>query len=784
MIDEKADPDISSLQDQIKELKVLLATATNENTALANMNKQLIKILEKIPQPSQSLDSKGKILRVNEKWCEELGYKKEEILGRQFKDFLTSQTEQTYFKQFPNLKENGYVSGVEFDMLHKNGNKITVSLDGVIINDDNGQMLYTSCVFTNITEQKKILSNLHDSEEKFRSLYDNSPDMYISVSPEDSIILFCNETLLKNTGFTTDEIIGKSVFNLYSEESLNDAHKAFENFIKTGSVQDMALILKKKDGGKINVDLNVNAVRDSNGKILYSISSFRDMTELKVAQEEIKLLNERMEKALTGNNDAIWDVNMIDRSVYISPKGKEIIGYEEHELSNSYETWENKIHRDDVINVINAIRDHIYAKTEYFEAIYRLRHKNSSWIWIQGRGKVSYDENRNPIRITGTYRDITETKHLEQKLEKSHEKLQKLTENVPGAIYQYRLYPSGNSKFTYVSKSMKEVYGVFPEDALKDSSAILHYTHQDDKEMFNSSVLKSIQTMEEWNLEYRVNLPKKGLRWIHGKSTPEKLPDGSILWSGILHDITEEKKKDQLIFEQSKLAAMGEMIGNIAHQWRQPLSVISTGATGMQLQKKYGLLSDELLDKTCTDINNNAQYLSKTIEDFKNFIRNDRTKITYNLSEDINSFLELVKGTIKNNDINLVLDLKDGIIIDGYPNELIQCLINIFNNAKDALSEKEIKDKFIFISTSIKDNEVCIKIKDNAGGIVEKALPRIFEPYFTTKNKSKGTGLGLSMTYNLIVDGMNGSIKANNVRYLYHNKEYLGAEIFVKLPIS
>lgn len=167
------------------------------------------------------------------------------------------------------------------------------------------------------------------------------------------------------------------------------------------------------------------------------------------------------------------------------------------------------------------------------------------------------------------------------------------------------------------------------------------------------------------------------------------------------------------------------------------------------ITKKHGLLTDELFDKTCIEINNNAQYLSKTIEDFKNFIRNDRTKVTFNLSEDINSFLELVRGSIKNHDINLILDLKDDIIIDGYPNELIQCLINIFNNSKDALIERIIKD--------------------NAGGISKKAFPRIFEPYFTTKYKPIGTGIGLSMIYNLIVEGMNGSIKDDNVSFIYHN---------------
>ncbi len=784
MMDEKTNIDIGSLQDQIKELKIQLISATNKNTALINKNKQLVNILDKIPQPSQSLNSQGKILSVNEKWCEELGYKRDEVIGRHFIDFLTSQTKQTYFNQFPNLKKYGQVSDIEFDMLHKSGNKITVSLDGTIINDDNGQMLYTSCIFTNITEKKKILNTLHNSEEKFRSLYQNSPDMYISVSPKDSKVLLCNETLLRKTGFTKDEIIGKSVFNLYDDVCLNNAQKTFENFLKTGSVQDVALVLKKKDGGKINVDLNASAVWDSNGKILYSISSFRDMSELVIAREEIKHLNERMERALLGNNDGVWELNMLDNSVYFSPKWKIMIGYEDYELPNVYEAWENKVHPNDITNVKECMQNHIDNKTEYFEVIYRLKHKNNSWVWIQSRGKATYNQDGSPIRMTGTHHDITKQKTLELEIKKSHEKLHKLTENLPGALYQYRLYPSGNSEFIYVSKGIENVYGVSTENVLKDSNTILNYTYPDDKDMFETSVLKSIETMEEWNLEYRVNLPKKGLRWIHGKSTPEKLPDGSILWSGILHDITELKNKDKLIYEQSKLASMGEMIGNIAHQWRQPLSIISMGATGIQLQKKHGVLTDELFDMTCTEINNNAQYLSKTIEDFKNFIRDDRTKVTFNLSEDINSFLELIKGTIKNHDINLVLDLKDDIIIDGYPNELIQCLINIFNNAKDALNEREIKDKFIFISTSIKDNEVFIKIKDNAGGISEKSFPRIFEPYFTTKNKSIGTGIGLSMTYNLIVEGMRGSVKANNVSFIYHKKEYLGAELSIKLPIS
>ena len=249
----------------------------------------------------------------------------------------------------------------------------------------------------------------------------------------------------------------------------------------------------------------------------------------------------------------------------------------------------------------------------------------------------------------------------------------------------------------------------------------------------------------------------------------------------IKDEVAKNQEKDRLVFQQSKMVSMGEMIGNIAHQWRQPLSVISTAATGIQMQKNYGLLTDELLDESCTAINNNAQYLSKTIDDFRNFIKGDRKKTMFNLKDEIKSFLLLIEGSIKSHNIDIVLDLQDDIQIDGYKNELIQCLINIFNNAKDVLIEGEQKNRFIFISILMEDTDTIIKVKDSGGGIPKEILSKIFDPYFTTKNQSQGTGLGLHMTYNLIVDGMGGTIEAHNTEYKYKDKSYIGAEFKIIL---
>jgi len=268
----------------------------------------------------------------------------------------------------------------------------------------------------------------------------------------------------------------------------------------------------------------------------------------------------------------------------------------------------------------------------------------------------------------------------------------------------------------------------------------------------------------------------------------EKTQDLQKLNDNLELRIKKEVEKNfhiqEKLFKSEKLASMGEMIGNIAHQWRQPLSVISTGATGMRVHKELGVLKDDEFYKICDAVNDNAQYLSKTIDDFTNFIKGDRVKMVFSLERSIHSFLSLVNGFVVSSNIPVVLDLDKSIKLFGYENELIQCLINIFNNSQDALLENNKKEKLIFISTKQNDEKILIKIKDNAGGIQEDVISRIFEPYFTTKHKSQGTGLGLHMAYNLIVDGMNGTIEAKNVNYKYNEKRYLGAEFIITLPIN
>ncbi len=393
------------------------------------------------------------------------------------------------------------------------------------------------------------------------------------------------------------------------------------------------------------------------------------------------------------------------------------------------------------------------------------------------------------------FTDLTEIRNVQSELAKEKNELKKLSLAVEQSHSMIMIIDT-NDTVEYINHSFLnffDEYNSIGDIQKKDLKISSKFEEYDNKSYVTSANINGIQWLDyiksHPNEVFKVAIKKEDNlhHFIIRAAQTSSDMDSNIVIE--LSDITEDvlsreklKEKEKILFEQSKMASMGEMIGNIAHQWRQPLSVISTGATGMQLQKEYGHLTDAIFVDTCNLINKNAQYLSRTIDDFKNFIKGDRLEKQFNLTKNIHSFLHLVEGSIKNHDIHIVLDLEKNVEIMGYENELTQCLINIFNNAKDILDESNLKTKIFYISTKLSKGHVEIILQDNAGGILENILPKIFEPYFTTKHSSQGTGLGLSMVYNIIVDGMNGIIKASNEEFTIEEKKYSGATFRITLP--
>jgi len=227
-------------------------------------------------------------------------------------------------------------------------------------------------------------------------------------------------------------------------------------------------------------------------------------------------------------------------------------------------------------------------------------------------------------------------------------------------------------------------------------------------------------------------------------------------------DIKLQEKNDKLLIHQNKLASMGEMIGNIAHQWRQPLTQLSSILINIELHfDKDKLTKDKLVDKI-DEANGQISFMSNTIDDFRNFFSSGKSKKEYPIKEVIELSTHLLSASLNKNKIKLIINIEDDFILDGYPNEVTQALVNIINNAKDIFIQRDIKYPIINITTFTKNNKNNITIQDNAGGINITPLDKIFEPYFSTKHASVGTGIGLYMCKMIIEKNNNGKIDVKN----------------------
>ena len=246
------------------------------------------------------------------------------------------------------------------------------------------------------------------------------------------------------------------------------------------------------------------------------------------------------------------------------------------------------------------------------------------------------------------------------------------------------------------------------------------------------------------------------------------------LESKINEEILKRTEQEKLLIQQSKLASMGEMIGNIAHQWRQPLGEMSAVLMNIQVRYEFGDFDGAFLVESIQQCNKINAYMSGTISDFQNFFKPSKEKEVFEISEACQRSITILQASLKYHGIEFSFDISEKMEVYGYPNEFAQALLNILSNAKDVLSEREISNPFIRLYLKKGYKYILIVIEDNGGGISNEHMDRIFEPYFTTKYAKQGTGIGLYMTKMIIENNMGGIINVKNTNS--------GALFTIKLP--
>jgi len=360
----------------------------------------------------------------------------------------------------------------------------------------------------------------------------------------------------------------------------------------------------------------------------------------------------------------------------------------------------------------------------------------------------------------------------QKRLETSLESFEKLLDSVNEGVFVF----DESGKCLQSNKIAVELFGFENKDQLigldiKDLVSAKSY----------DLVLENIKNDQEE--AYEIVAQKRNAQEFHVlvKGKDAILDSKKVRISSVL-DLSELKQKDKLLSQQSKMAAMGEMIENIAHQWRQPLSLVSSISTGIIVKKELGVSEIDDEKKDLEKINDTAQHLSQTIEDFRNFFKSDKEKKEFSILKSIEKNLMLIEGILKSNNIQIILGQKDDCKIKSYENEFTQALLNIFYNARDVLIEKSLEEKLIFINVKSEKENIIVSVLDNGGGIENSIIEKIFDPYFTTKHQAQGTGIGLYMTHQIIEKHMGGKIIVVNENFEYNNIKYKGAKFSIYLP--
>lgn len=331
------------------------------------------------------------------------------------------------------------------------------------------------------------------------------------------------------------------------------------------------------------------------------------------------------------------------------------------------------------------------------------------------------------------------------------------------------------------NKALSNILGYTNKEL--QSLSFTKFTHPEDSEIDIAQYRKLMnREIKLYSMEKRY-IRKDG-RTIWGTLTVSAMfdKDGSVKYGiGMVDDITEHKKtqeelrkKDELMLFQSRQAAMGEMISMIAHQWRQPLGVIGMASNNLKLSLELGSLKPEAIKERLLQIDSQVEYLSQTIDDFRNFFRPEKEQESFDIVELLKSSINMIKDSFTSHNISLNFQsTKAQALQVGYPRELMQVVTILLNNAKDELLDQKEPSPYVSILLEQSDKSYKITITDNGKGIPDSIKERIYEPYFSTKN-TQGTGLGLYMAKTIVEKHMEGTLS--------HRAEDRGASFIITLP--
>lgn len=457
-----------------------------------------------------------------------------------------------------------------------------------------------------------------------------------------------------------------------------------------------------------------------------------------------------------------WRIDNRTFEISFSKNMLEMMGFDNEQKIDLKTVLDKAVYKDDKFKVLRSFKQSLQTMND-IQIEFRIVHQDNK----EKRNvnchisHIKDCENNNVIVSIGTVQDITRFISLRDKLF--------ILEEAVNQAPIFIVITDEHANIEYVNPNFTKVTGYTLLEVLGKNPRILKSEHTNKLEY--THLWQTITEGKNWTGTFK-NIKKSGEEfWEMALISPifSLKTDKIIKYIAIKEEITSKlfmqqklKYQEELMIVQSRHAAMGEMISMIAHQWRQPATVIALCANNILTDVILEEVDHEALTRNSQDIIDQTKYLSQTIDDFRNFFKPNKEKSEVTIQEVIEEVKNMMKATLSNNRIELRENYSSHKKIKTYKKELVQVLINLLKNSQEVLGEKNSDSKIINIHEYIKNNNVILQICDNAGGIDEENIHKIFEPYFTTKDEKNGTGLGLYISKVIIEQHLKGTIKAFN----------------------
>lgn len=647
-------------------------------------------------------------------------------------------------------------------------------------------MILAGKILSDQLDAGRILMQLRESEEKLRILIEGSPDPIFSFTREGKYT-YVNPAFARGVGRQAREIVGRKIWDVFPKEEADRRFTALNWVFQTGRDKVIEVRVPRPDEDRYFVT-TITPIKDAAGQTVSVICSSKDITERKQAEEALRQSESRFRLFTELAPVGIVISDREEKTIYVSPKFVEMFGYTLADIPSVREWWP-LAYPDETIRA-QARRD--------WEALIRRIKENGGGFEPLGFPVVCKDGTSKHVEfrlaVSGDLNvivlvDVTERKLAEEKQAYSHDLLENLARLVPGVIYQYRLYPDGRSCFPWASPGMNLIYEVTPEEVREDATPVFGRLHPEDHDRVAEAIFESARTLRTFYCEFRVLLPRQGLRWRWSQAHPLRTEDGGTLWHGIISDITERKEAEQTreklegqLQQAMKMEAIGRLAGGIAHDFNNLL----TGIMGNVQLAMLDLEAGDPLVQTLTEVARSAESAAALTRQLLAFSRKQLIEPKVIDLNELVSTLRKMLARLIGEDIELkTMSEKRLGAVKVDPGQFEQILVNLAVNARDAMPDGgkllietanlELDDDYCLTHPNAAPGSyVLLAVSDNGIGMSAAVKSRLFEPFFTTKPKGRGTGLGLATVY--------GAVKQAGGNVEVYSEEGKGTTFKIFLP--